>query len=72
MKVSTFPRSQNFLKMKYMVYKYVWKNIRDKDVVAGHGLNIEAYDLQVMTLYDNLGKYIHTFIILYYESNKYQ
>lgn len=51
-----FQRSQQFLKMKYIVYKYVWENIDNNTIVTGRGDNIDAFALEVSSMYEDLGK----------------
>lgn len=44
----------NFLKMKLIVYKYAWENIHNSDIVFNRGLNVEAFDLQLGEMYEDL------------------
>lgn len=53
-----FSRNMNFLKMKFIVYKYVWENIHNSDVVFNRGLNVEAFALQLSDMYEDLGNLI--------------
>lgn len=50
-----FPKTLNFLKMKFIVYKYVWENIHDSDIVFNRGLNVEAFALHLSDMYEDLG-----------------
>lgn len=59
-------RTFKFLKMKYIVYKYVWENINDAEVVMSRGLNIEAFALQLSDMYEHLGKFIYIIKVFVY------
>ncbi|KAI7868387.1 uncharacterized protein EV154DRAFT_540880 [Mucor mucedo] len=49
-----FQRTHQFLKMKFVVYKHVWENIQDQNVVINRGLNSEAFALQLSDMYEDL------------------
>jgi len=48
------------LKLKYMIYKYVWQNIDDENVVQQQRLNKELFDYHLSDFHEDLCKY--TFI----------
>ena len=48
------------LKFKYMIYKYVWQNIDDVNVVQQQRLNKELFDYHLSDFHEDLCKY--TFI----------
>lgn len=60
-----FQRTHQFLKMKFVVYKHVWENIQDQNVVINRGLNSEAFALQLSDMYEDLGKLIYAFKYIY-------
>lgn len=54
-RVKDFPCYQLFKKMKYIIYKYVWENVSNEQMVIGCGLNVETLALEVNDMYENLG-----------------
>lgn len=62
-KVKDFPRTSQFLKMKFIVFKHVWEHINDSDVVINRGLNVEAFALQLSDMYEDLGNVIFYIIV---------
>lgn len=56
-RVRDFPRDQGFLKMKFIIFKYVLENIDNQEKVAGRGDNIDKFAGQVSDMYVNLRKY---------------
>lgn len=61
--VQDFERSHLFLKLKFIVYKYVWEHINDEDIVINRGLNVETFALQVSDMYETLGSYFFYFFM---------
>lgn len=56
-KIRDFAKTHQFLKIKFVVYKHVWENIGDTNMVINRGLNVEAFALQLSDMYEDLGKY---------------
>ncbi|KAI9364547.1 hypothetical protein BD770DRAFT_313774 [Pilaira anomala] len=52
-----FDRTHRFLKMKFIVYKYVFEHINDEETVMNRGLNVETFALQLSDMYENLGNF---------------
>lgn len=48
-------KNMRLLKMKFIIYKYVWERITNDEIVISRGLNIETFALQLIDMYDDLG-----------------
>lgn len=56
-RVRDLEKNHKFLKLKYILYKYVFENIYNEDMVMGKGLNVEAFATQLNTSYEKLGEF---------------
>ncbi|KAI7895427.1 uncharacterized protein EV154DRAFT_495917 [Mucor mucedo] len=53
-RVRDLEKNHKFPKLKYILYKYVFENIYNEDMVMGKGLNVEAFATQLNTSYEKL------------------
>ncbi|KAG2191492.1 hypothetical protein INT47_013067 [Mucor saturninus] len=53
-RVRDLEKNHKFLKLKFILYKYVFENIYNEDMVMGKGFNVKAFATQLNTSYEKL------------------